>query len=154
VLSSLETLAGKGHPTQFLTWFCELIQWSSKTIMLTTINENGTFVRCMRPSCWGFDGPVLMWSAAERSHSSAGRVGSGAPELSAAQAGTQAEAEVLASPRIAFTVTINMARSIRVTAKKRRGRPATTGAGTQTASAGTTLSLWQLMHGSQRPVKL
>jgi hypothetical protein len=36
------------------------------------------------------------------------------------------------SPRPVFTVTINMAKSIRVTAKKRRGRPATTGAGTQT----------------------
>ena len=42
----------------------------------------------------------------------------------------RAGAEVLASPRLAFTVTINMAKSIRVTAKK-RGRPATTGAGTQ-----------------------
>ena len=51
---------------------------------------------------------------------------SGAP-LARVRAG----AEVRASPRLAFTVTINMAKSIRVTAKKRRGRPATTGAGTQ-----------------------
>jgi hypothetical protein len=43
----------------------------------------------------------------------------------------RAGAEVSASPRLAFTVTLNMAKSIRVTEKKKRGRPATTGAGMQ-----------------------
>jgi hypothetical protein len=36
-----------------------------------------------------------------------------------------------ASPRLAFMVTIIMRKSIRVTTKKKRGRPVTTGRGTQ-----------------------
>jgi hypothetical protein len=37
----------------------------------------------------------------------------------------------MTSPRLAFMVTQIMGKSIRVTTKKRRGRPATTGKGTQ-----------------------
>jgi hypothetical protein len=39
--------------------------------------------------------------------------------------------EVSPSPRLAFMVTQIMGKPIRVTTKKRRGRPATTGKGTQ-----------------------
>ena len=45
--------------------------------------------------------------------------------------GVRAGAEDATSPRLAIMVTVIMAKSIRVTAKKKRGRPATTGTGIQ-----------------------
>jgi hypothetical protein len=95
--------------------------------MLTTINENESLFAV----CDLLAGAALMRGAAERSHYSVGVVRSGAPGAIPGADRDASRGGSASFPRIAFTVTINMAKSIRVTSKKRRGRPATTGAGTQ-----------------------